>query len=705
MKKTFSVCGMCGTRCLTEAHVENGEVVWVQGNPHTATGTALCPRGIAAVALEKDPERPRSPLVRSGKRGENLWRKVTWEEALDTVAQKLRAVQAQYGSESVALSHRGGPFTDLYAAFARGLGTPNIYSHGVTCTRNVDRACASVLGLDRSDLVMDYREARHIVLPSRNALEAINLSEVAAIIEAKARGCRLTVMDVRTSVSAARADTFFLMRPGTDYAMNLAVLNVLIGEKLYAPAMPSRIDGFEALTAFVRPYTPQWAEGETGIEAGRIVRLARDLAEAAPRVIWYPGWFTARYADSFATCRTAYLINSLLGSIGERGGMPISLTTEEAGARLTPLAALYPPVRKTAADKAGWQEKGLLHRAFDAAVSGDPYPLRAYISIRHNILSSLPDPDALRRKLDKLELIVAVTTTWSPTAAYADVVLPLSPALSRESILASKRGLKPQFFRRERAAAPRYDTRADWEILCGLAARLGLGKLAFTRIEDIWAYQLHGTGIALKDFDARGFVPLVPGPRWKTLDEAVLDTPSGKIEARSRLWSQAGQDTLPPYTPPVRPREADSFRLIPGRMATHTQSSTTNNPLLSELTPSNVLWMERGRAQALGIADGDMVEVDTPSGTVGRLPAKVTTGIHPEAVFMLHGFGHTLAQESRACGKGVADEACMVGGLDKEDPLGGGLALQEHFVKVRKAEAERVPSERLTTIIKHNENP
>ena len=108
-------------------------------------------------------------------------------------------------------------------------------------------------------------------------------------------------------------------------------------------------------------------------------------------------------------------------------------------------------------------------------------------------------------------------------------MLPLSPALSRESILASKLGLKPQFFRRQRAVQPRFDTRADWEILCGLASRLGLDKLAFSRIEDIWNYQLEGTGLGIEAFDATGFVPLAPAPRWKTLAEATLPTPSGKI--------------------------------------------------------------------------------------------------------------------------------------------------------------------------------
>lgn len=686
MNTVYSVCGMCGTRCPVAVGVEQGEAVWIQGNPHAATGSALCPRGIAALALEKDSERPRSPLMRIGARGEHSWRPVSWEEALDAAARKLGSIKEEYGPESVMLSHRGGPFTDLYKAFARGLGTPNIYSHSVTCTRNADQGCASVLGLDRGRLVIDYRESKHIVLQSRNALEALNLAEVSGITSARANGCKLTVMDVRATVSAAKADTFFLVRPGTDYAMNLAVLHVLIMERLYNPSILPYIDGFEELEERVRPCTPQWAEAETGIKAERIVKLAHELAEAAPKVLWYPGWFTARYEDSFVTVRSAYLINALLGSIGARGGMPISLSPKEAGKQLRPLAALYPDVVKPMADKADWQQPGLIHRAFDAAVTGDPYPVRAYISMRHNILSSLPDPDALRRRLDKLDLIVAITTTWSPTADYADIVLPLSPALSRESILASKLGLKPQFFRRQRAVQPRFDTRADWEILCGLASRLGLDKLAFSRIEDIWEYQLEGTGLTIEAFDATGFVPLVSTPHWKTLAETPLPTPSGKIEARSRLWAESGHDTLPPYAAPERPAAPDLFRVIPGRTAVHTQASTTNNPLLSELTPTNTLWIHTERAQSLGITDGDWVEVRAASGPVGRLRAKVTTGIHPEAVFMLHGFGRKTPQETRAFEKGVADEACMVHGLDREDPLGGGLALQEHFVTIRKIE-------------------
>ena len=205
MKTVYSVCGMCGTRCPVAVGVENGEAVWIQGNPHSATGSTLCPRGIAALALEKDSERPQSPLMRVGARGGHKWRAVRWEEALDAVAGKLRAIRDQYGPESVMFSHRGGPFTDLYKAFARGLGTPNIYSHSVTCTRNVDQACASVLGLDRGRLVIDYRESKHIVLQSRNALEALNLAEVAGITAARANGCKVTVMPAFATAEEIKA--------------------------------------------------------------------------------------------------------------------------------------------------------------------------------------------------------------------------------------------------------------------------------------------------------------------------------------------------------------------------------------------------------------------------------------------------------------------------------------------------------------------
>lgn len=224
------------------------------------------------------------------------------------------------------------------------------------------------------------------------------------------------------------------------------------------------------------------------------------------------------------------------------------------------------------------------------------------------------------------------------------------------------------------------------EILCGLASRLGLDKLAFSRIEDIWNYQLEGTGLGIEAFGRNRLCA--------ARVRSALENPCGNHVAHAFRQDRGPQ----PLMGRIRARHpaalhgtgaacrADQFRVIPGRAALHTQASTTNNPLLSELAPTNTLWIHTERAQALALPMATGLKCVTATGPVGRLRAKVTSGIHPEAVFMLHGFGRKTPQETRAFGKGVADEACMVSGLEHEDPLGGGLALQKHFVTIRKAE-------------------
>ena len=467
----------------------------------------------------------------------------------------------------------------------------------------------------------------------------------------------------------------------------------LLAHQLYDAAFAEQwIKDLDKLEAFVKPYTPEWAATETGIAAAEIREFARDLAKAAPAVIWHPGWMNARYRNSFYQSRTAYLINALLGSIGAKGGLPQANTPGDVGRKgLKKLADLFPKPKDQRADGVGWRYPhfdsgpGLLHLAFQAMETEDPYPVKAYIAYRHDPLMAYPDPEALKKTFDRLDFLVSVTFSWSDTAWYSDVVLPLSPYLERESILAGKNGLKPYFFLRQRAVAPRYDTRADWEILGGLARRLDLKPLAFDRIEDIWEYQLQGTGVTMADFQATGMVPLADKALYRSRDELSFKTPSGKIEIINDRWENAGVPSLRPYESPAAPGPGQ-FRLTFGRCAVHTQGHTVNNPLLSEQMPENVLWINRQKAEALKITDGELVEVSS-NGHRGRIKAKVTDLIHPDAVFMVHGFGHTLPIESRALGKGVSDSALMPGGLALWDPAGGGMALQEHFVTVTKIKA------------------
>ncbi len=405
----------------------------------------------------------------------------------------------------------------------------------------------------------------------------------------------------------------------------------------------------------------------------------------------------ARYRDSYYMSRTIYIINALLGSVGAKGGLPLANKPGAFGHKgLKELINLYDKPKEKRVDGVGWKYPhfeagpGLAHLAFEAIETQDPYPIKAYIAYRHDPLMGYADPERLRRVFDKLDFLVSVTFTWSDTAWYSDVVLPLSPYLERESTIATKNDLLPYFFVRQRVVQPRYDTRADWEIITGLAKRMGLDKLAFDTVEDIRRFQLEGTGMTIEDFDRTGLVRLGDAPVYKDIGEGShFKTPSEKIEMIDDKLEKQGIPSFLPYQSPARPPEG-SFRLTFGRCGFHTQGHTVNNPLLFEQMPENVLWINAAEGRKLGISDGDTVAVSN-NGYTETIRAKLTEHIHSEAVFVVHGFGHRLPIESRAFGRGLADNKFMPGGNRIYDKAGGGVAFQEHFVSVKKVSGHDRP--------------
>jgi thiosulfate reductase/polysulfide reductase chain A len=674
------------------ARVENGKIEFIQGNPHVpAMKGAVCPRGAAGVALINDRERPQAPMIRTGQRGEGKWKEVSWDEAFDYVAERLNAIKAEYGAKAIALSDRGGPFRDMRRAFLKGIGTPNYNNHDSSCARNVQHAAISLMGAGRKSVAYDFKNARHVILQFRNIFEAVNVQEVNNLMDAMEKGCKLSVIDIRANVSAAKATRFMQIRPGTDYAFNLAVIHEIIEKRVYDEAYVKRhMKDFKALERFVGPYTPEWAETETGIEAGQLRQFVQELAAAKPAVIWHPGWMAARYKDSFYICRSIYIINALLGAIGAKGGLPFISKPGDVGRKgLKSFMDLFPKPEDKRADGVGWRYPqfeagpGLVHLLYEAMATQDPYPIKAYIAYRHDPLMGFPEPERVKELWSHLDLLVSVTFSWSDTAWHSDVVLPLSPYLERESIIATKSGLKPHFFVRRRALEPRYDTKADWEIISGLAKRMDVPELVFDSVEDVWNFQLEGTGVSVSDFDATGMVHLADKPRYLDFDEIKFKTTSSKVEIISETLETNDLPSLKPYQSPEEPPEG-SYRLTFGRCAQHTQGHTVNNPMLFEQMPENVLWINTVEAAKLGISDGETVKV-SQNGYSENIKAKVTDMIHPEAVFVIHGFGHQLPIESRAFGKGLADNKFMRGGLQVWDQAGGAIAYQEHFVKVSKA--------------------
>ncbi len=689
--EVYSICFMCTVRCPIRVLVENDDVKWIEGNPHVpGIEGALCAKGSAGLALLHDTERPQYPMIRTGARGAGQWRRATWEEALDYVAGKLKTIVKKHGPESVVFMERTNLNTHISKTFMKALGSPNHCTHDALCKGSVNTAFRTLTGYTDAQVGVDYANTRYIVLYGRNLFESLEIKAINNLLSAMEKGAKLTYIDPRVSVTATKADRYWMIRPGTDLALNYALMHTIIKERLYDAAYVNRwVQGFQELQAFVEPYTPQWAEQETGIPAQEIVTLAREAASASPAVVFHYGYRGAHHPTEVYFRRSLIILNALLGSLEAKGGLFFKKGPKAAGRGdiRKYVDQEFPKIKAPRFDGSGRDKFPLADASHGnpqmlahAVLEQDPYPIKALLVNRFEPLQSIPDTARTRLALDKLDLIVAIDVNYGETAWYADVLLPESCYLERADSIQAISGLKPQLYMRRQAVSPRYDTRPGWQILKQLADRLGLGKyLPYETIEDIWNFQLQDLGVKIEDFDARGFVVLSDQTLlWDREEGLKFKTPSGKIELVSSLMENAGILSLPPYVP-AAPAGDDAFKLLVGRTAAHTHVSTQNNLYLSELVPENLLWINSRAAARLGIKDGSVVEVASPLGGA-RIKAKVTEMIHPEAVFMLHGFGKTVPAQTRCYQKGASDALLQENIADK---VGGSPALDETLVQVR----------------------
>jgi len=693
MKKTvYSICGMCAVRCPVSVTVDGKKPVWVEGNSNDGgMGKSLCARGGATLSQRLDTQRPTSPMIRTGERGEGQWKEVSWDEAFDYITEKLKGIISQYGARSIMFSDRGGPFADLRKAFVKALGSPNYHNHDCTCGRNVNHASKSVYGLGRKGFAYDYKNANHIVLFGRNITEALKVKEVKAFLKGVNNGAHVTYIDPLATNTASKATRYWQIKPGTDYALLLGITHYILKKSFYDKSFVKQyVNGISKLREFLKPYTPEWAEKETGISAEEIMAFCQEINNDRPKVIFHPGWMLSRYSDSFYASRMIHVLNAIMGSIEVPGGLFYPKGPGDAGsAGLKSLAGNVPaPEEKERADGCGTRYPqfdkgpGMLHLVYEAIDTGKPYPIKAYFIHRHNPLIALPDTAEQRRIWDKLELIVSTDVYFSESSWYADVILPESTYIERDSILRTEKGLKPGFGRRQKCVEPLNDTMPGWQIYTEIAKRMGKGEyMPFESIEDIWNYQLQDTDIKIEDFDAKGFVKLAKDPIWYDRDKLKFGTKSGKIEMVNKKWEDMGVQCLKPYEAPQIPPEG-SFNLLFGRCGYQTHGMHHNNPILSELLGSNKLWINTQAAKKIGIKNGDEVEISAGD-TKGVLQAKVTDFIHPQAVFMLHGFGTDVSARERSYGKGVADQIFMKGKLTDWDRAGGSPNLQGCFVTVK----------------------
>ena len=690
----YSLCFMCSIRCPIRVAVKNGQVRWIEGNDNVdGLGRSLCARGAAGIALLNDTQRVQTPLIREGERGSGKWRKVSWNEALDYVAEKLGAIKRASGPEAIVFGERTNLGTHVSKTFMKAIGSPNHFTHDALCKGSANTAFRSMFGYTDAQMGADIKNAKHIVFYGRNMLEAIEVKPVRSLMSALENGAKLTYIDPRVSVTATKATDYMMIRPGTDLALNYALIHIILEEDLFDREFANRwILGLEDLRKFVAPYTPEWAEEETGIAAGRIKALARDAARHRPNVLFHHGYRAAHHTNEIYMRRSILMLNALMGNIEAPGGLFFKKGPGEV-CRNGIRKLTDQPLDKPAAprfDRCGAEAyplpdpaHGLPQMLPDAILNADPYPIKALIANRFDPIASMPDANKTRKALEALDLIVSIDINFSEIAGVSDVILPESIYLERTDCVQAANGMKPQLFLRSRAVPPRYDTMEAPMILKKLGDRMGIGSyFPYGSVEELVDWQLEGTGFTRHDFADKGFVSFSKDPiRWSREDGLKIKTPSGKIEFRSALMEDAGFDSFPPYERVKETPDKHAFRLITGRAATHTHVSTQNNPYLNEVFPENVAWIHKERAEALGISDGDRIRVFSPQGE-GELNAYVSELIHPEALFLVHGFGHRVVRASRSYNRGVSDSDLIE---NVTDPVGGSPGLHDTFVSVEKA--------------------
>lgn len=683
LRTVDTLCEMCFWRCGVRASVQDERVTRLEGHPtHPLSQGRLCPRGLGGTGAIYDPDRLLFPQVRVAERGGERFRRVGWDEALDQIATRLRPILEQHGPESICgLVHGQSDSHPIH--FLKALGSPNTATPSYTeCRGPRDAAFILTYGQEVwSPEITDIRNTRCLTLIGYHLGENMHNSQVQEFAEALRSGAKLIVADPRFSTAAGKADYYLPVRAGTDLALLLAWIHVVLAEEWIDHEYLARhATGLAELREAVRETTPAWAEAETGIPAAKIAETARVMAEARPAVCVHPGRHASWYGDDVQRTRAIAILNALFGSYGREGGffLPVS-------AKIPPYPLpSYPKPRKPSADGRGtkypFAEKTSAWGLVRATAEQDVYPIKAWIVSGADPFHSTPDPRLVKRAIDQLDLVVVVDVLPGEIAGHADILLPECTYLERYDDLHAPPGREAYVAVRQPVVSPLGESRPNYEIFRDLGLRMGLDAFyPWKTWEDYLDTRLQKAGYSLGQL--RRELYIATGQRTQSLaPDHRFPTPSGKIEIYSTQLTEKGFDPIPRYTRHARP-EPGWFRLLNGRSPLHTFSRTINNPALGSIHRENDLWLNPAVARALGLRHGQRVRLTNQDGaTAGPVRLRVTERIHPECVYMVHGFGHRARGMRRARGQGAAVADLFT--RFEIDPIMGAAGRNHNFVRV-----------------------
>ena len=683
VRRVPTFCDICFWKCGAIATVRDGVLWKIEGNPADPLSRGrLCPRGTGGVGAHFDSDRLRAPLMRRRGRGGEQWTEVTWDEALGAIADRMQEIKAEHGPEALALFSHGIGGTFLKHTL-KAFGTPNLAAPSFAqCRGPRDVGFNLTFGEEvGSPERTDIGNARCLVLIGSHLGENMHNTQVQEFAEAVGAGASIIVVDPRFSVAASKAKFYLPIKPGTDLALLLAWMNTLVAEGIYDKDYVQRFGfGFDAFTAEIAPFTPEWAYPETGIEPEVIRETAREMARHRPATLVHPGRHVTWYGDDTQRSRAIALINALLGSWGRKGGFYAPTSMEVPSYPYPP----YPKATRGKVDNPGnrypFATEAISTGIREATLSGQPYPIKGWFVYASNLIHALPNEEETIRAVQSLDLLVVVDVIGSEIAGWADVVLPEATYLERYDEINVELFRAPFVALRQPVVEPPADQKPNWWIAKRLAEKLGLeAYYPWSDIEEYLSHRLKGAGLSFEELKEKGILRGEPKPVYFADGvEAGFPTPSGKIEFYSLQLKDAGFDPVPKYKrPPAGP--PGSFRLLFGRSPVHSFGRTQTNPLLHDLMSENEVWVNASVAARYGLKSGDHVRLRNQDGVLSN-PVKVraTEAIRGDCVYMVHGFGHTSKMLRRALGRGASDAQLVT--RYETDPLMGGTGMNVNFV-------------------------
>ena len=703
MPEVKCACRGCHGGCMHLLAVEGGKVVRVRPDPDGPLNRGrACVKGMSIIEQMYHPDRLTYPIRRKGPRGNGTWERISWDEALDEIAAKLLELRKSFGPESIALiSGTGRHHLPQFWRFANVLGTPNATSSGaLICLgprKNAgELCCGHFAGVDYWG---ETRPGGILVWGANPAISGADGELQFLIKDAVHDGIPLIVVDPKPNELTREAKLWLPLRPGTDGALALGILHILISEGLYDRDFAENYTyGFDKLAARCAEYDTERVAAITNLSTDLIRQAAHMIAEIKPLSL---EWGTAieQTPNAVQTCRAIFMIPALTGNYDVPGGfvesMEIAPTADILLDRLSPemvkkcISGGYPLCDGTASPKLFAHP----HLTLDAIKTGKPYPVRALIASANNTLISVADSRHTRECLEALDFFVSMDFFMTPTAELADIVLPAALWPEVDSVFCMPEFGDVAALCMQKAVQVG-ECRPDEEVFLELSRRMGLDYGAETQREildneilaELARRRPEYAGIDFEKFRQLGWI--APEREYLGYKRRGFHTPTGKFELWSTVLERSGADPLPAWTEPpespvTRPDMLDRFPLILITGSRTHPFFISNNRQIRSLRrrhPFPLVTMSPGTAEKHGVRDGDWIWIETARGSItqkAKLLADMQDGVvncemgwwYPEAGAPDYGWDESNAN-------------ILTVGAPPHDPIGGAYQLRALLCRI-----------------------